>query len=187
MHLRLPAVLTVALFSAVIAAACGGGHPEPASPVPATSAPIASTTPAPPPPATTEAAVTPPPPASTTAPATPPPTPKVWKEATTKDQQIAFMKANVAPRMAKVFQALDAKKYADFGCVNCHGPKYLPPKEFLPHLAMKKGKFAGKPETLKFMMEKVVPEMASAMGEPPWDPATKQGFGCGNCHVIDAK
>ena len=186
MNTRLPLVLTFALFSSVVAAACGGGQPDAHAPVTTSTAPVASSPPPvveapPPPPATTPAAVTPPPPA------TPPPTPKVWKEATTKDQQMAFMKANIAPRMGKVFQAQDAKKYADFGCITCHGPKYLPPKEFLPHLAMKKGKFAGKPETIKFMMEKVVPEMASAMGEPPWDPATKQGFGCGSCHMIDMK
>jgi len=89
--------------------------------------------------------------------------------------------------MAKVFQTQDAKRYAEFGCKTCHGPKYQAPKDFLPKLTMKGGKFAGKPEVLKFMGEKVVPEMAAAMGEKPYDPATKEGFGCGGCHTIEVK
>jgi hypothetical protein len=31
-----------------------------------------------------------------------------------------------------------------------------------------------KPELAKFMAEKVVPEMAAAMDQPPYDPATKK-------------
>jgi hypothetical protein len=113
-----------------------------------------------------------------------------WKDLKTKDQEVAYMKAVVAPRMEKVFQSHDAKRYDDFGCKTCHGPASAHPKAFLPKLAMKDGQlaaFAEKPEVAKFMSEKVVPEMAAAMGEPPYDPATKQGFGCGGCHAIEAK
>jgi hypothetical protein len=100
------------------------------------------------------------------------------------------MKAVVAPRMEKVFQGHDAKRYGDFGCKTCHGPASADPKVFLPKLALKNGEiaaFSEKPEVAKFMAEKVVPEMAAAMGEPPYDPATKQGFGCAGCHTIEAK
>ena len=43
---------------------------------------------------------------------------------------------------------------------------------------------AKKPEIVKFMSEKVVPDMANALGEKPFDPATKQGFGCAGCHEV---
>lgn len=100
------------------------------------------------------------------------------------------MKAHVVPRMSKVFQGADAARYADFGCVTCHGPKYQAPKDYLPRLTLKDGKltaFADKPDVAKFMAEKVVPEMASIFGKPPYDPATKQGFGCMGCHGVDMK
>ena len=47
--------------------------------------------------------------------------------------------------------------------------------------------FKDKAEISKFMHEKVVPEMAAAMGQKPYDPATKTGFGCMNCHAVEMK
>jgi hypothetical protein len=44
---------------------------------------------------------------------------------------------------------------------------------------------AEKPAIMKFMGEQVVPAMATAMGEPPFDPATHKGFGCGGCHAVN--
>lgn len=110
-----------------------------------------------------------------------------WKDLKSKDQEVAFMKKVVAPRMGKVFEGHDPKRYDDFGCKTCHGPAGAAPSAFLPKLTMKDGKLAAfteKPEISKFMAERVVPEMAAAMGEPPYDPATHQGFGCGGCHAI---
>ena len=103
---------------------------------------------------------------------------------------MAFMKKNIVPAMAPVFQGHDAKRYADFGCATCHGPAYKDPHEFLPHLTLKDGNltaFKEKPEIAKFMAESVTPKMAAAMGLPHYDPATHQGFGCGGCHTIDMK
>jgi hypothetical protein len=37
------------------------------------------------------------------------------------------------------------------------------------------------------MAEKVVPEMAAALGMPPFNPATKTGFGCMGCHGVEKK
>jgi hypothetical protein len=107
-----------------------------------------------------------------------------------KDDKVAFMKANVAPRMGKVFQTQDGSHYAKFGCVTCHGPQFKDPKEYLPKLTLKDGKltaFAEKPEVEKFMAEKVVPEMASTLGKSPFNPATGQGFGCMGCHPVEKK
>jgi hypothetical protein len=174
-----------------VAAACGSSTPTTETPVAESSAPVASAempataAPTAEPTAAPTAVPTSAPTASASA--APPAVPATWKDATTKDQQMAFMKANIAPALGKVFQERDAKKYASFGCITCHGPKYQAPKDFLPKLTMKGGKFAGKPDMLKFMGEKVVPAMATAMGEKPFDPATKTGFGCAGCHTVEMK
>ncbi len=173
-----------------VAAACGSSTPTTETPVAESSAPMASAeVPAMTAVPTAEPVASAVPTAVPTASASaaPPAVPATWKEATTKDQQMAYMKTNIVPAMAKVFQDKDAKKYASFGCVTCHGPKYQAPKDFLPKLTMKGGKFSGKADTIKFMMEKVVPAMAPAMGEKPFDPATKTGFGCAGCHTVDMK
>ena len=153
----------------VLLAACGGGNAEnpqntaPTASASASTAPSASAT------AATEGG---------------------WSDSMSKDQQAAYMKAKVVPAMGPVFKEHDAKKYGEFSCKTCHGPAFKEPKDYLPHLTMKDGKmkeFADKPEMAKFMLEKVTPAMASAMGMKPFDPQTHQGFGCGGCHTIDNK
>jgi hypothetical protein len=103
---------------------------------------------------------------------------------------MAFMTKNIVPAMSPVFKAQDATHYAAFGCKTCHGPEYKDPREFLPHLTMKGGNltaFAEKPEISAFMAKSVVPAMATAMGLPPYDMQTHQGFGCAGCHTVDMK
>ena len=168
-------------------AACGG------SPAPAPEAP-------PPPPAASEAPPAPaaeaPKPAESAAaaPAAPEapaaPAHDVWTKDLTKDQQVAFMKKNVVPEMEPVFKGYDAKRYDKFDCKTCHGPAYKNPHDFLPKLTFKDGKiveFEKHPAVAKFMAEQVTPHMATAMGMKPYDPATKEGFGCGGCHTINMK
>lgn len=159
-------------------AACGGSAPKTDSP--AAPAPPASATPAAPAPATPAETVTP---AKTASPEAP-------KFATmTKEQKLDHMKNVVSPRVGKVFQEADAKKYANFGCATCHGAKKANPHDHLPKLTLSNGGFEklqkSKPEIMKLMADKVVPEMAAAMNEKPYDPATKQGFGCAGCHTVD--
>ncbi len=167
--------------------ACGGAPAEPATPPPAPppAAPELSPSAA----ATTSAEA--PPPAETAAsPAASPPEHDVWKEGMSKEQEVAFMKKNVVPEMGPVFKAYDAKRYAEFGCKTCHGPKFKEPKDYLPKLTFKDGKLihpADEPELAKFMVEEVVPHMATAMGLKPFDKATHTGFGCGGCHVVQMK
>lgn len=150
----------------VLLAACGGGNAE----NPQNTAPTAS--------ASASTAPT----AATTA--------EAWSDSMSKDQQAAFMKKNVVPAMAPVFQAYDAKKYGEFSCKTCHGPAFKVPKDYLPHLHFADGKLkeaAEKPEMAKFMMDKVTPAMVTAMGAKPYDPQAHTGFGCGGCHTIDMK
>jgi hypothetical protein len=185
-----------ALIISLAALGACGAPPEPVTPpgtgtatpavtdAPATTgAPAATTAPA-----ATGAPVATAAPATTGAPVAPPG--QAWDDTMSKDQKVAFMKAMITPRMGKVFQGADAKRYGEFGCKTCHGPAFALPKAFLPKLKLKDGKltaFAEKPEISKFMAEKVTPEMAAAMGAQPYDPAKHTGFGCGGCHTIETK
>jgi hypothetical protein len=172
----------------VTAAACGGSPPPapeaapPASAAPAEPAPTAAAPAEAPKPAETAAAP---------APETPPaPAHDMWKKEFTKDEAVAFMKKNVVPEMEPVFKGYDAKMFDKFSCKTCHGPAFKNPHDFLPKLTFKDGKitsFEKKPEISKFMAEQVVPHMATAMGMKPFDPATKEGFGCGGCHTVNMK
>jgi len=110
---------------------------------------------------------------------------KAW-EAMDPGERLNHMKTVVAPTMAKSFQEFDAKEFADFSCVTCHGPgakegKFDMPNPLLPPLDKKL--MDKHPAATKFMMEKVVPEMASLLDEEPYDPAKGEGFGCMECHT----
>jgi hypothetical protein len=113
---------------------------------------------------------------------------EVWSDSMSDQQKAEFMKKKVVPTMAKTFQEFDAKKYADFGCKTCHGPQFKPhPVDFLPELHVKDGKLVEAdehPELAKFMGEKVSPQMAEIFGKKPYDPQTKEGFGCAGCHKM---
>ena len=65
--------------------------------------------------------------------------------------------------------------------------KFKMPNPKLPKLSFTDGfkkHMDKKPEITKFMMEKVVPEMATLLGTQPYDPKTQKGFGCAGCHVV---
>jgi hypothetical protein len=107
----------------------------------------------------------------------------------TKEQRLNHMKMVIQPTMGKVFTAFDAKRFGEFGCATCHGPqKNQDPHQALPKLTLSGDGFkklsAEKPAMMKFMSELVTPAMATAMGEKPFDPATKTGFGCAGCHTV---
>jgi cytochrome c553 len=117
----------------------------------------------------------------------PEPTPKF--DSLPKEKKVEIMSTKVVPNVGKDFKEFDAKRFATFGCATCHGPKKNEdPHKVLPKLTMSNGGFEKmqqkKPEIVKFMSEKVVPDMANALGEKPFDPATKQGFGCAGCHEV---
>lgn len=150
--------LGTALFAAAVLAACGGSQPAPVtSAEPAASAEDGEQL--------------------------------VWKDDMPDKDKALFMKKKVMPVMSKSFQEFDPKEFADVSCKTCHGPQMKPhPVDFLPELNFKDGKLKEAeehPEMAKFMHDKVVPQMAELFGKPQYDPATKQGFGCGGCHKIN--
>ena len=162
------------LGTLVATSGCGGASPPPTEP----------TEPAPPDPVgepTTE------PQASEPAPTEAPAPPDAWSADLSKEQKQAFMQAHVVPKMGAVFKSMSAERYAEFGCGTCHGPEWKLPKDYLPELTMKDGKFTAmkdKAQVVEFMMTKVVPEMASILGQQPFDPKTNTGFGCAGCHTV---
>jgi hypothetical protein len=153
--------------SLLFAVACGGSQPAVDAPPPAGGEEAAPETPAPPP-------------------------TKPFHDLT-QEEKFEVMKKVVVPTMKPLFQAHDAEKFKDFGCVTCHGPRAKQGKFDMPNPELPKLKFADNlkhhqektPAMLTFMMEKVTPEMAKALNEPAFDPATKKGFGCGECHLPD--
>ncbi len=113
--------------------------------------------------------------------------------AMTHEQRLEHMKTVVMPRMRTLFTEFDAQSYAKMKCPTCHGDGALPggnfkmPNPKLPKLSYSDGfkkHLEQKPEITRFMMERVVPEMAALLGEQPYDPATQKGFGCGECHEM---
>jgi hypothetical protein len=162
-----------------IASACGGPEPH-VAPSPASSASADPTTTAP--------SATPPASDATT---TPPPAKAAWKDMN-HGERAEFMAKVVMPKMQEEFAAFDAKRYAKITCATCHGSgakdsSFKMPNGELPKLHAEGGfkKHMDKtPEATKFMMAKVVPEMAKLLGEPTYDPKTQRGFGCMECHQM---
>jgi len=125
------------------------------------------------------------------APAEPAPPPAEEKKKSFDDmdpgERMQLMKTVVMPAMKKAFQEFDAKEFAEFSCVTCHGPgakegKFDMPNAGLP--ALNKAVADKHPAMTKFMAEKVVPQMAEMLGETPYNHETGEGsFGCMNCHT----
>lgn len=111
----------------------------------------------------------------------------------TGSQKAVFMEKTVVPKMGPLFTQFDSKDFAKVTCETCHGARakagdFKMPNPDLPKLSTAdkfKKHMDAKPEMTKFMMEKVVPEMASTLGMEPYNPATHQGFGCFGCHTED--
>ena len=108
----------------------------------------------------------------------------------TREQKFEVMKKVVTPKMNALFSEFDSKKYPSIGCPSCHGTNpqesnFAMPSSSLPPLGTDgfKQEMKNHAKATKFMMEKVVPEMAQALGVAPYNPETKQGFGCFNCHT----
>jgi hypothetical protein len=152
-----------------LVAACGGSSAPAAAPAPASSGAAAGGS----------------------ADNAPPPSGK-WNDMN-RDQRMAYMKKVVMPKMKELFVTFDAKEFDHFTCMTCHGggakdgsfkmpnpelPKLNPEGQFKKHMEKH-------PEATKFMMTKVLPEMAGLLHTEPYDPQKKIGFGCFGCHAIE--
>jgi hypothetical protein len=77
-------------------------------------------------------------------------------------------------------------------CVTCHGDSaadgsFKMPNPKLPKLPSTSDGFkqlaADKPAVMEFMKNEVKPRMAQMLGAPEFNPETKTGFGCMECHT----
>jgi mono/diheme cytochrome c family protein len=115
------------------------------------------------------------------------PLPDVPFESLDHDQRIQFMKEVVVPTMGPLFKNHDAKKYAEFGCITCHGDgakegKFIMPNEKLPKLfGPSMDKF--KKEDVEWMGKEIKPTMAKLLKEEEYSEANPKGFGCMECHT----
>jgi hypothetical protein len=108
-----------------------------------------------------------------------------------RDQRIAYMKTTVVPEMGRTFSAFDPKYFPKINCATCHGEGAKKNDFEMPTASLPKLSAAGSfekhkqsaPEMTEFMLQKVVPQMSALLGEQPYDPATKKGFGCFDCHM----
>jgi hypothetical protein len=119
------------------------------------------------------------------------PLPDVAFESLDHDQRIQFMKEVVVPTMAPLFKGHDATKYAEFGCVTCHGEgakegKFDMPNDKLPKL-FGPGMAKFKKEDLEWMGKEIKPTMAKLLREPEYSEENPKGFGCLECHTAEPK
>ncbi|CAN5921694.1 hypothetical protein BH11MYX3_BH11MYX3_17440 [soil metagenome] len=119
------------------------------------------------------------------------PLPDVAFESLDHDQRIQFMKEFVVPTMAPLFKNHDAAKYAEFGCITCHGAgakegKFDMPNDKLPKLfGPSMSKF--EKQDVEWMGKEIKPTMAKLLREPEYSDENPKGFGCLECHTAEPK
>jgi hypothetical protein len=108
-----------------------------------------------------------------------------------RGQRIDYMVKTFLPKMKANFVAFDAKRFARMDCATCHGDgvedgTFILPNPKLPKL-LENDLFAkhrhATPEITQFMLEKVEPDVAKLLEVPAFDPATRKGLSCYNCHT----
>ncbi len=113
-----------------------------------------------------------------------------WPEMTI-EQRKAHMRAAVVPLAADIFGAWRPGRFAAVDCALCHRPRageehFEMPAAALPRLSgelLLGPEFAAHPETTRLKLDRLVPEMAEALGLKPFSIVTRSGFGCYSCHL----
>lgn len=118
---------------------------------------------------------------------------KKWADKSFQERK-EWMGVEVMPKMKTLFKAYDEAQFKGFGCDTCHGAdgkdkSYAMPTDSIYPLdkADPVGKAMAYDEAVtKFMIDKVVPDMAKLMDAEPYDPKTGKGtVGCFTCHPTE--
>lgn len=127
--------------------------------------------------------------------AAPGPPELLWKSMT-RTQRMTYMEKVVVPEMRPLFEAIDPKRFATFGCRTCHGPTFddnsfdMPNPELLTLPATPEGMIPlvrDKGAWLDAMTKRIKPRMAALLGLAEFDPDHPQpdAFGCHGCHRLE--
>ncbi len=118
--------------------------------------------------------------------------PMPWAEMST-EQRGRYMADVILPYFRTLFQEYDAERYASFGCQTCHGANMNERSFAMPNPDLMPLHASGTPEQrqmveehprmVRFMFNHVVPAARAAVGGAPYDPETREGFGCMSCHT----
>jgi hypothetical protein len=102
-----------------------------------------------------------------------------------------LMTLAVLPNMSRAWQEHDGAADPTMTCRTCHGanaeavdyrmPNGLPPLD-LAHLPSATSRDPREARMAKFMFDVVVPKMTDLLDATPYDPATRRGFYCFDCH-----
>lgn len=107
------------------------------------------------------------------------------------DQRIEFMKHKVMPAIKPVFQNHDAKDFAEFGCVTCHGDEAKQGHFDMPNPKLPKLNFNDmskfKKEDIEWMEKQVLPTMGKVLDMPLYSKENPKGFGCLACHTLEGQ
>lgn len=117
-------------------------------------------------------------------------TPLTWAEMNI-EQRKAHMKLVVLPRAAVVFRTWRPERYATVECNLCHGigvhyGNFRMPSDHLPRLSgdlLLTTEREKHPKTTQLKLDRLVPEMANALGIKSFNLITRRGFGCYSCHL----
>jgi hypothetical protein len=112
-----------------------------------------------------------------------------WKDKT-REQRLDWMGLMVFPKMKGAFNDFDQERFSKFACQTCHSEEMemvdfkMPNTKIyaLPHNNTLQSARDYDAKVTDFMAGTVVPKMAELLQMEPYNPETKSGFGCFNCH-----
>jgi hypothetical protein len=113
-----------------------------------------------------------------------------WAEMSVEQKKL-HMQNVVLPRATVIFSSWRAERYAKVDCHLCHGlgadtGNFRMPTSNLPRLSgelLLGPELQKYPDTTRLKLDRLVPEMAEALGLKSFSLITRTGFGCYSCHL----
>ena len=113
-----------------------------------------------------------------------------WAEMSGEQRKLQ-MRNEVLPRAATIFRSWHPERFAKVDCNLCHGlgadtGNFRMPTSHLPRLSgevLLGPEFEKYPDTTRLKLDRLVPEMAGALGLKSFSIITRTGFGCYSCHL----